>query len=132
MRNWLFLAAAAAALLLNACASPPGVETKKSLVTQTSSNGLACTLAPDELRAKREGLIPGLLKRADEVTELQNGCRMRFATRPGLLDELTQAVEQERTCCSFLRFQITIEANDGPVFFDVTGPPGTRELLRSL
>lgn len=89
-------------------------------------------LSPDELRAKREELIPGLLKRADQITELENGCRLRFASRPGLLDELAGAIEQERTCCSFLRFQIVVEPNDGPIVFEVTGPAGTREMLRAL
>jgi hypothetical protein len=41
-------------------------------------------------------------------------------------------LERERTCCSFLRFQIIAEPENGPIILEVTGPPGTRELLRSL
>jgi hypothetical protein len=41
-------------------------------------------------------------------------------------------IDSERSCCSFLRFQLTAEPATGPVTFDETGPPGTREVLRVL
>lgn len=93
---------------------------------------VACALPPAELQQRREQLIPGLLGRAIEVVDLEQGLRMRFKNRPGLLSELVGIIAQEQTCCSFLRFQITAEGNGGDVTFDVTGPPGTREMLRAL
>ena len=93
---------------------------------------IACTLTPGELSSRREQLLPGLLKRAEEVTDLGNGLRMRFESRPGLLAELVGIIDQERSCCSFLRFHLTAEPGTGPVTFEVTGPPGTREMLRAL
>ena len=35
-------------------------------------------------------------------------------------------------CCPFLRFVVTAEPNGGPIYLEVTGPPGTRELLDQL
>ena len=49
-----------------------------------------------------------------------------------MLAELVGIIYQERTCCSFLRFHLTAEPGTGPVIFEVTGPPGTREMLRAL
>lgn len=93
---------------------------------------LACSLTPADLRDRRDALLPGLIHRADKVTDLDNGLRLEFKTKPGLLAEIARIMEQERACCTFLRFNLTAESENGPVTFDVTGPPGTREVLRSL
>ncbi|HTE05005.1 MAG TPA: hypothetical protein VK824_02335 [Planctomycetota bacterium] len=69
---------------------------------------------------------------ADKVTDLDNGLRVTFASRPGLLADLAQMMEQERGCCRFLRFRITAEPAAGEIVLDVTGSPGTREMLRAL
>ncbi len=114
---------------LAACTAPR--ETVDDL-TVAKNPAIACTLTPDELNSRREQLLPGLMRRASEVTDLANGLRLRFDTHPGLLAELVGIVDQERTCCSFLRFQLTAEPDNGPITFEVTGPPGTREMLRSL
>jgi hypothetical protein len=93
---------------------------------------LACSLTPDQLRERRDDLLPGLVRRADEVTELDSGWRLRFQSKDGLLAEIARVIEQERACCSFLRFQVTAEPNGGPITVEVTGPPGTREILQGL
>ena len=92
----------------------------------------ACTLTPDQLRERRDALLSGLVRRANEVTDLENGLRITFENRDGLLAEIARIIEQERTCCRFLRFQVTAEPDGGPITLDVTGPPGTREMLRSF
>lgn len=122
-----FFGAAFGLLAVSGCASTNG-----PTASDTAARAPVCTLSPAELDARRDGLIPGLFKRAAHVTKLENGYQMRFAARDGLLDELARVIEQERGCCSFLRFQITVEPENGPVSFDVTGPPGTREMLDRL
>lgn len=92
----------------------------------------SCKLSPNELAARRQELIPGLFKRAENVTDIPNGIRFRFAGKPGLLADLARVIEQEQDCCSFLRFTLTTEPNAGPITFDVTGPPGTGQMLRKL
>ena len=91
-----------------------------------------CSLAPQELQNRREELIPGLLKGAREVVELTDGLRLRFANSPGLLSSLATVIEQEQICCSFLRFRISIAPHGGDTEVEVTGPPGTAEMLRDL
>jgi hypothetical protein len=93
---------------------------------------LACNLPADELRQRRDELLPGLRKRAEQVIELTDGLRFQFATSPGLLIELAGVIAQEQLCCSFLRFQISIEPGAGGIALEVTGPSGTREMLRGL
>ncbi len=91
-----------------------------------------CSLAPEELQKRRQDLIPGLLNRAREVVDLEDGLRARFANSPGLLSSLAAVIEQEQMCCSFLRFRISIAPHGGDVEVEVTGPPGTAEMLRAL
>lgn len=73
-----------------------------------------------------------IMERAKEVVDLEDGLRLTFESSPGLLQELARVVDQERTCCSFLRFKLSAEPGTGPITFEVTVPPGTREMLRAL
>jgi len=119
---WLLLPVA-----LMGCSSAPREEKGNAVPAP-----LACSLTPEDLRNRRDALLPGLIHRADKVTDLENGLRLEFKGKPGLLGEIARIMEQERACCTFLRLHLTAEAEDGPITFDVTGPKGTREVLRSL
>jgi hypothetical protein len=65
---------------------------------------IACALDAAQLKELRGGLLPGLLVGA----------------------------EQRSTVCRFLRFAVVAEPDGGPVFLEVTGPPGTAEFLDQL
>ncbi len=93
---------------------------------------VACKLTPDALRARRSGLLSDLLRRAEGRDELPEGLRLRFAPTDETLSTIARAVEAERHCCRFLRFGITVEPDGGPLFLELTGPPGTREFIRAL
>lgn len=41
-------------------------------------------------------------------------------------------MENERQCCRFFRFRLTIEPDLGPFWLEVTGPPGVKEFLSEL
>jgi hypothetical protein len=45
---------------------------------------------------------------------------------------IATTVAAERRCCSFRRFQITVEPGGAPVTLDITGPEGTREFLAAM
>ena len=93
---------------------------------------VACTLSPDALRARREGLLSGLLARADEHEELPEGHRLRFASGRDTLSLIARTVEAERECCRFLRFEIVVEPDGGAISLELTGPSGTREFVSAL
>jgi len=92
----------------------------------------SCSLSAEHLAARRDELIPGLFKRAKDITDIENGLRFRFDGEAGLLTDLIKVIEQEQICCSFLRFQLTAEPNANPVTLEVTGPKGTGEMIRKL
>lgn len=86
----------------------------------------------DDLKARRAELLPGLFDRAESVTDIPHGVRMRFAHEPGLVTELAALIEKEQACCSFLRFRLITTEGGGPVSLEVRGPRGTAKLIRTL
>jgi hypothetical protein len=93
---------------------------------------IACTLGPAALKARRQDLLGGLVRRADDRIDLPNGYRVRFDAKPGLLSAIAAAIETERQCCRFLRFEVTAEPDERAVWVEFTGPAGTREFLAAM
>ena len=93
---------------------------------------IVCTLTPDALRARREGLLADLLRRSTSHELLPEGLRLRFPSSAETFVSITRAVEAERHCCRFLRFMITVEPDEGPLTLELTGPQGTREFVVAL
>jgi hypothetical protein len=93
---------------------------------------VACTLSSDALKTRREGLLRNLIGRADGHEELPDGHRLRFASGRDIFALIARTVDAERECCRFLRFQIIVEADGGPMWLELTGPSGTREFVSAL
>jgi hypothetical protein len=93
---------------------------------------VACTLGPPALKARREGLLGDLLRRADRHDTLPDGHRFTFAASDEISELIIRVVNAERACCRFLRFQITVEPDEGPMVLALTGPEGTSEFLGAL
>lgn len=92
---------------------------------------MACTLG-ESGRRKREAQIRDFLRDAAEsVSERADGIDVRFPGEADCLREIADLMSIERSCCSFLRFELTVEAGEGPIHLAITGPEGTRQLLRS-
>ena len=93
---------------------------------------VVCTLGPDALAARREGLLSELWRRAHGHEELADGHRLSLAAADATIALIMKTVEAERRCCRFLRFLIVVEPDEGPVSLELTGPSGTREFLSTL
>jgi hypothetical protein len=93
---------------------------------------IACTLSPDALRARRDGLLADLLRRADHQELIEEGLRVRFSPEADTLATIAQVVDAERRCCRFLRFVITVEPDGGAISLELSGPVGSREFIAGL
>jgi hypothetical protein len=91
---------------------------------------VVCTLTPKTIATRKAALLPGLVGRAESREETATGMRLRLPT--DALSTVLQTVEAERQCCRFLRFDITVEPDGGPIWLELAGPPGTREFLAAL
>lgn len=65
--------------------------------------------------------------RAEERVTLPDGYAIRFL--PDALEAVARFVENERRCCPFLTFALTLDPGCGPLWLRMTGPTGTRSVL---
>ena len=93
---------------------------------------IACTLSEEALSARREGLLGRVVRRASTITKTPAGYRLEFTAEPDTLSLLAAMIEAERQCCQFLRFDLRIEPNVGPISLELTGPEGTQAFLEAL
>ena len=93
---------------------------------------IACTLSPDALETRRQGLLTDLLRRAQGHELTADGLRVVFAADADILATIVRVVDAERRCCRFLRFVIAVAPDDGPVTLELSGPPGSREFIAAL
>ena len=65
--------------------------------------------------------------RAVERVALSNGYAVRF--QPDDFEAVARFVANERKCCPFLTFELTLDAASGPLWLRMTGPEGTRTVI---
>ena len=92
---------------------------------------IACTLLEAERQQRRHHVIERVFSRVQETRPLDDGYAIRFTADDAALAELMQLIRLERQCCAFLRFGLTVEPGDGPVWLELTGPEGTKSFLES-
>jgi hypothetical protein len=115
---------------LKARGSSPAAHADK--ICTMSELPIVCTLSPEALSARRQGLLSELLHQSAEREALPDGIRLRFAPSGETLAKITTAVDAERRCCRFLRFTLTVEPDEGQFILDLTGPQGTTEFVTAL
>ena len=91
---------------------------------------VVCTLTPDTMATRKANLLSGLVQRAETREDTADGIRFSFPS--DALSALAATVDAERQCCRFLRFEIIVEPESGPIRLSLSGPPGTREFLGAL
>ena len=84
------------------------------------------------MKARQQDLLGGLVRQAVERVDTPNGYRVRFAPADGVLARIGSVVEIERQCCRFLTFRLTNEPDNGAIWLEFSGPPGTREFLAGM
>jgi hypothetical protein len=93
---------------------------------------LVCDLTAIEpaLRAQHSALASYLFNEAaQERQELPDGYAFRFAAE--LYDQVAAFVANERRCCPFLRFELDLPAERGPLILRMTGREGVKQLLQA-
>lgn len=67
-----------------------------------------------------------------EVRETDGGYAYRLPSDAAWLIEAANLIDLERRCCPFLRFQLTVEPDGGPIWLELSGPRGTKEFLATV
>ncbi|HEY7038586.1 MAG TPA: hypothetical protein VID28_07040 [Methylomirabilota bacterium] len=91
---------------------------------------LACIMdaIPETERGTHIALTSALFtERVQERRDVSEGYAFRFPA--DAFADLARFLANERRCCPFLSFKITLAPNSGPIWLRITGPMGTRALL---
>jgi len=101
-------------------------------MSDKNQSPLACdmTAIPVEQRPVHLTKSRELFSKIQETRELSNGYEFRFADESEVLKRLAEFVSLEKLCCPFLRFEIEVEAESGPVWLRLTGREGVKEFIR--
>lgn len=96
----------------------------------TGTPELACmhSAIPATERQRHFAIARDLLRvRAIERIALPNGYAVRFSA--DAFESVARFVANERKCCPFVSFEITLAHESGPLWLRMTGPEGTRDVL---
>lgn len=82
-------------------------------------------------REHYQTLSQELLKTIQEVREQPDGFSLRLAADSSMVMKAAEFITLERLCCPFLAFQLSLEAEKGPLWITLSGPEGVKDFLRA-
>ena len=93
---------------------------------------VACCLSDAELRNRASTLLARFESAVIATEELPDGYVFWVPGDKKWMGVVWEAVVAERECCPFLTFELTAQSNMGPVSVRVTGPAGTKDILKTI
>lgn len=93
---------------------------------------IACNLTDSDFQERRAGVLKTVKGGVVETKELEDGYAYRFPSDVSWLVTLAKLITVERECCPFVRFTLRLEPAEGPIWLELTGPPGTKDFLDSI
>lgn len=96
-----------------------------------SESCVSCTLNAAQIQERRAQVLQPLKRFITAQTPLEDGYLFEFAANDESLNLLLRFIQLERECCTFLRFRLTVEPNNGPVLLEMTGPQGTKAFIEA-
>lgn len=94
------------------------------------STQLTCGLSSKQLVKRKATVLKSLKNQIQETRELPDGYAFKFPGSDKVLDELTEFIKTERTCCSFFVFDLSISGDKSEAWLHMTGPEGAKNFIR--
>ena len=101
-----------------------------SINANNSNSELTCKLTSEELRKRKETVLASLKKQILEKKELKDGYAFKFPGSDSTIDELTEFVKSERSCCSFFIFTLSFSGDGKEAWLSLTGPDGVKDMIK--
>ena len=92
---------------------------------------IACQFSGSELTLRASTVIQ-LLSQYEELHELKDGYSFRFPGNDEWTERLVNFVKSERGCCSFFKFKLTFEPNNGPIWLYMGGSSEIKAFIDSM
>ena len=84
-----------------------------------------------EQRERQQALLGQLREDVKEVRELYDGYAFGHSPDRAVLLTIAEFVANERLCCPFFEFGITLERDGGPVWLRITGEGEAKHVLEA-
>lgn len=95
-----------------------------------AGKALSCSLTTEEYQKRKETVLASLKTQVLERAELPDGYAYSFEGSDKVIDELTEFIKTERTCCAFLSFNLAVSGDKKIARLELTGPEGAKEVIR--
>jgi hypothetical protein len=94
---------------------------------------IACDMSAltAEQQERQRALLTLLRADAEEVMELEDGYAFKHSPDGDVLLAVAEFVANERLCCPFFEFAITVECGGGPVWLRMTGEGEAKAVLEA-
>ena len=100
---------------------------------ERSRGPVACNWAAltAEQRERQQALLGQLREDVKEVRELDDGYAFGHSPDRAVLLTIAEFVANERLCCPFFEFGLTVEHDGGPVWLRITGEGEAKHVLEA-
>ncbi len=105
-----------------------GESTRESNEVSLACNWSALTALQQE---RQRAMYRQLRADVEEVLELEDGYAFRHSPDKAVLLAMAEFVSNERLCCPFFEFGITVEHAGGAVWLRITGAGEAKQVLRA-
>jgi hypothetical protein len=109
--------------------SSPKITTQEGVIAKNSDQEISCKLTTAELQKRKETVLENLKKKILEKKELKDGYAFKFEGSDSTVDELTDFVKSERSCCNFFVFTLSFSGDGKETWLSLTGPEGAKEMI---
>lgn len=91
---------------------------------------VACTLDEDRAGEREQEVRSELLPHYVRAEELEDGYTLVFDNAEETFQSAAEFISDERQCCSFATYRLTIDPPYEETRMTITGPDGTKELFK--
>lgn len=94
---------------------------------------LACNMGVFT-RSQRDSHIQSttqLIQAIQGIQETENGYQFLFPNDAVFISKIAEFISNERLCCPFLKFTLSVNSIGEPISLSLVGPLGTQEFLRA-
>jgi hypothetical protein len=98
---------------------------------QEQETVIACdlTVFTEEQREQHITLAGEIFAAVDKVGELADGYTFRLPGDSAMVFKLAEFIRDERLCCPFWTFGVTLEPPGGAIWLQLTGPDGAKQAV---
>ncbi len=93
---------------------------------------IECSLSDSELSERKELLKRQVFSKLDHKLATENGFIYYFDDDPDLLNWVWELIEQEKACCPFFKFDLSILPFKQGFALQISGAPAAFELLKDF